>query len=174
MIEVQQLIARVQGEHRFALEWFNTKRGQRVTWNEIKAHTEVGARLVAQAKGIYKPQHTDYALSVRTLQEGPYPDKEVEFRPDGSWVVEYFQEDPNPKNRDRMFTNRGLIKCMEDQIPEGFLVKRKPKPGVQYDVLGLGLVTSWREVDLSRFCAAPSARLGRLPLEGDRTFPAEC
>jgi len=29
-------------------------------------------------------------------------------------------------------------------------------------------------VDLSRFCAAPSSRLGRLPLEGDRTFPAEC
>ena len=145
MIEVQQLIARVKGEHRLALEWFNTKRGQRVTWNEIKAHTEVGARLVAQAKGIYKPQHTDYALSVRTLQEGPYPDKEVEFRPDGSWVVEYFQEDPNPDNRDRRFTNRGLMKCMEDQIPVGFLVKRKPKPGVQYDVLGLGLVTGWRE-----------------------------
>ncbi|QFU08784.1 hypothetical protein PARPLA_03242 [Rhodobacteraceae bacterium THAF1] len=29
-------------------------------------------------------------------------------------------------------------------------------------------------VDLSRFCAAPSARLGRLSFEGDGTFPAQC
>ncbi len=32
---------------------------------------------------------------------------------------------------------------MEDQIPIGTLVKRKPKPGVAYEVLGLGLVTKW-------------------------------
>ena len=30
------------------------------------------------------------------------------------------------------------------------------------------------EVDLSRFCAAPSARLGHFPFEGDRAFPAQC
>lgn len=35
-------------------------------------------------------------------------------------------------------------------------------------------ITLGSAMDLSRFCAAPSSRLGRLPLEGDRTFPAEC
>ena len=29
-------------------------------------------------------------------------------------------------------------------------------------------------VDLSRICAAPSARLSHLPFEGDRAFPAQC
>jgi len=29
-------------------------------------------------------------------------------------------------------------------------------------------------VDLSCFCAAPSARLSRLPFEGDRAFPTQC
>ncbi len=29
-------------------------------------------------------------------------------------------------------------------------------------------------VDVSRFSAAPSARLGHLPFECDRTFPAQC
>jgi len=29
-------------------------------------------------------------------------------------------------------------------------------------------------LDLSRFCAAPSARLGHLPFECDRAFPAQC
>lgn len=28
-------------------------------------------------------------------------------------------------------------------------------------------------LDLSRFCAAPSARLGHFPFEGDRAFPAQ-
>jgi ParB family chromosome partitioning protein len=30
------------------------------------------------------------------------------------------------------------------------------------------------KVDLSRFSAAPSARLSHLSFEGDRAFPAEC
>jgi len=29
-------------------------------------------------------------------------------------------------------------------------------------------------MDLSRYSAAPSARLGHLALEGDRAFPAQC
>ena len=29
-------------------------------------------------------------------------------------------------------------------------------------------------MDLSRICAAPSARLGRFPFEGDRSFPTQC
>ncbi|CUH60953.1 hypothetical protein [Thalassobacter stenotrophicus] len=28
--------------------------------------------------------------------------------------------------------------------------------------------------ELSRICAAPSARLGHFPFEGDRAFPAQC
>jgi len=30
------------------------------------------------------------------------------------------------------------------------------------------------EMDLSRFCAVPSARLSHLSFEGDRAFPAQC
>ncbi len=30
------------------------------------------------------------------------------------------------------------------------------------------------DLDLSRFRAAPGARLGHLPLEGDRAFPTQC
>ncbi|MEX0351092.1 MAG: HNH endonuclease [Paracoccaceae bacterium] len=37
------------------------------------------------------------------------------------------------------------MKCMSDSVPIGFLVKRKPKPGVTYEVLGLGMVTNWKE-----------------------------
>ncbi|WP_341236097.1 HNH endonuclease [uncultured Sulfitobacter sp.] len=30
------------------------------------------------------------------------------------------------------------------QIPVGFLVKRKPKPGVEYEILGVGFVVEWQ------------------------------
>jgi hypothetical protein len=42
----------------------------------------------------------------------------------------------------------------------------------------IGTVPSFKvsvaELDLSRFCAAPSARLGHLSFESDGAFPAQC
>ena len=101
-----------------------------------------GVRLSTAAKGIYKPAYTDYTLSVRTVQDGPYPDKEVEYRPDGSWVFQYFQEYPEIDKRDKSAGNRGLLKCRQNRVPIGVLIKRHGKPA-EYEVLGLGLVTAW-------------------------------
>lgn len=143
MSELDERLVRLDPRHQEALAWFHRFRGSTVPWSDIQGHADVGPRLVNQAKGIYKPAYTDYALSVRTLQDGPYPDKEVEYRMDGTWVCQYFQENPDPLMRDREATNRGLIKCMEDNVPIGFLIKRKPKPGVEYEVLGLGYVVEW-------------------------------
>lgn len=143
VLEVQELLEKTSAQHSAALGWYAEKRGETVRWSDIQAFSQDVSRLVNQAKGIYKPAYTDYALSIRTIQDGPYPDKDVEYRPDGSWVLHYFQENSDPGQRDREATNRGLMKCMEDGVPIGALVKRKPKPGVAYEVLGLGMVTSW-------------------------------
>ena len=35
------------------------------------------------------------------------------------------------------------------------------------------LKRGWRKLDLSRICAAPSARLSHLSFKSDRTFPAQ-
>jgi putative restriction endonuclease len=102
-----------------------------------------GVRLAARAKGIYKPRYTDYALSVRQTLDSPYADKEVIRRSDGSWVYSYYQENPNPAERDREATNRGLVKCMNDGVPIGVLRQVKPRPGVEYEVLGLAAVREW-------------------------------
>lgn len=170
MASLNQLLAKCDGPHLEALQWFDNKRGRRVSWKEMKAYAETGPRLSTAAKGIYKPKYTDFALSVRTVQDGPYPDKEVEYRPDGSWVCQYFQENSNPELRDKEATNRGLMLCLEKQIPVGFLIKRKPKPGVEYDVLGLGLVTSW---DQGYFTIEGFARDGSINLNranGDAAY----
>ena len=133
--------------HATALRWFQDHQGQTIPWSAIIAFVDEdgGSRLVTQAKGIYKPKGIEYAVSVRQTLDSPYADKEVETRPDGSWVYPYFQENPDPAQRDREFTNRGLMKSMEDEVPVGVMLQTKPKPGVEYRILGLARVTEWRD-----------------------------
>ena len=162
-------IAKVEGEHAQALRWFKAHAGQTVGWGEIKSHADQGARLVTQAKGIYKPQYTDFALSVRQTLDSPYADKEVVRRDDGSWVYPYFQENADPSQRDTEATNRGLMKCMEEGIPVGVLMQTKPKPGVEYNVLGLATVAEWRD---GYFILEGSSDRGELHLKGRATDAA--
>ncbi|XIA63346.1 HNH endonuclease [Bradyrhizobium sp. TZ2] len=144
MPNLDDAIAKTTGEQAIALRWFRDNTGQTVAWSDIQAHAEKGARLVTQAKGIYKPQYMEYALSVRQTLDSPYADKEMQRRPDGSWVYPYFQENQDPKQRDKEATNRGLVKCMNDGVPVGVLLQTKPKPGVEYQVIGLATVSEWR------------------------------
>ncbi|MEP6389088.1 MAG: HNH endonuclease [Halioglobus sp.] len=166
MTSFHEAISKVEGRHRQALNWFNEHRGQQLTWSEIKSQADEGTRLVNQAKGIYKPAYTDLALSVRTIQDGPYPDKEVEYRSDGSWVCQYYQENIDPAKRDTEATNRGLMRCMKRQVPVGFLIKRKPKPGVEYEILGVGFVVGWEN---GYFTIEGVNNLGELTVKQDAT-----
>jgi hypothetical protein len=145
MSELDAALLKATGEHAAALRWFRDQTGKTVSWSEIQAHAERGARLVNQAKGIYKPHYTDYALSVRQTLKSPYADKEVQRRPDGSWVYPYFQENRDPARRDNEATNRGLMNCMNDGVPIDVLLQTKPKPGVEYEVLGLAVVSEWKD-----------------------------
>lgn len=133
----------ISNEHRAALTWFAEHAGEIVTWREIEAQADLGNRLATLAKGIYKPAYTDFALSIRQTLNSPYADKEVIERPDGSWVYPYFQENPEPSSRDLEATNRGLMKGLREGVPIGVMIQTKPKPGVQYRVLGLGRVINW-------------------------------
>ena len=113
------------------------------SWREIEAQAAIGNRLATLAKGIYKPSYTDFALSIRQTLGSPYADKELIYRPNGSWVYPYFQENPDPNARDKEATNRGLMKCLREEVPVGVMIQTKPKPGVEYLVLGLGRVVGW-------------------------------
>lgn len=145
MSDLTNALAKAEGEHATALRWFVDHKGKTLPWSLIKDHAEKGARLVNQAKGIYKPHYTDFALSVRQTLNSPYADKEIIRRPDGSWVYPYFQENPDPNERDKEATNRGLMKCLHEGMPVGALLQIKPKPGVEYEVLGLAAVTEWKD-----------------------------
>lgn len=132
-------------EHVAALRWFAENADTVQSWQDIEQYALNGFYLATKAKGIYKPKSSDYALSVRQTLNSPYADKEVIERPDGTWLYPYHQENPEPAARDREATNRGLMNCMRDGVPVGVMIQTRPKPGVQYRILGLGRVLDWKD-----------------------------
>jgi putative restriction endonuclease len=136
----QQLIAPLSSDHQQALRWFRDRQGQEIDWPRPLPD---GLHLVTAAKGILKPKGWRYTLSVRQALGSTYADHDPEEKSDGSWRYRYFQEGRNPAHRDRYFTNRGLIACMEDAVPVGVLRQTRPSPGPRYKVLGVALVHGW-------------------------------
>lgn len=133
----------MERDHRDALEWFAAHAGTSVSWSTIQEFSGSRVRLVTQAKGIFKPAGTPYALSVRQTLNGDYPDKEVEQHDGGRWSYRYHQEGSDPSRRDKLFTNRGLMKCLADGVPVGVLIQANSDGPVSYQVVGLGTVTGW-------------------------------
>jgi hypothetical protein len=99
--------------------------------------------LATKAKGIYKPQWSPYALSVRQSLGGPYADREPVLRADGSWLYSYFQENTDLESRDDEYTNRALLECIRDSVPVGVFRQIRSKPNSVYYVLGIALVTGF-------------------------------
>lgn len=105
---------------------------------------EGGLRLVSAPKGIYKPEDLPYALSIKIKRHSPYPDGVPAPTVGGGWLLSYHQEGVTPDKRDAIFTNRGLMRCIDDRVPVGVLREREPSGRrSQYDVLGLALPVRW-------------------------------
>lgn len=140
MADLAALIERLPERHRNALEWFDRNAGTIQSW---PAPLDDGTLLATKAKGIYKPQWSKYALSIRHSVDSPYKNISIVNGPEGSWFYSYYQESQNPKDRDASFTNRGLMACWQDKVPVGVLVQVSGRPHFKYRVQGLGLVTHW-------------------------------
>lgn len=143
MQQLAPILSQLSGRHRLALEWFHTRSGTDTPWPSPISGNGGETLLATQAKGIYKPEWTRYALSVRQTLESPYSDLEPIFRGDGTWIYPYFQEGTSPTRRDERYTNLGLMECMRDRIPVGVMRQLTKDPRVLYRVLGVALVTGW-------------------------------
>ena len=140
---LQDLLTRLPARHRQALEWYRVHAGTEQSWPAGVSDAEGTILLATRAKGIYKPNWSDYALSARQVLKSRYPEKGPYFREDGTWIYGYFQENNEPEARDSMFTNRALMRCWKDSVPVGVMRQTSPKPLVRYEVLGLALVAGW-------------------------------
>jgi putative restriction endonuclease len=124
------------------LRWFQLHAGRTVTWQDLKA---APWHLVTAAKGIYKPQGSEYALSVKQTLDSPYPDEEPVYQQNGSWTYRYAQEGDS-SDPEQLNTNRGLMNCLRDGVPVGVIRQRTKKPDVtRYQVLGLATVADWNQ-----------------------------
>jgi hypothetical protein len=138
-----ELIARISSEHRRRLAWFEEHQGE---ISASPAPLAGGLHLVSTPKGIYKPADLPYALSIKIRLDSPYADGVPVPTPGGGWLLSYHQENPDPAARDTMFTNRGLMQCIDDRVPVGVLRERAPASRhSRYDVLGLALPVRWAE-----------------------------
>lgn len=136
------MIVSMKSKHAEALSWFETHRGELVGWPVLLPN---GQLLATQAKGIFKPAGSSYALSVKVIPGGRYPDEAIQTGADGRWLFRYHQEEPEGAQPDAYFTNRALHQNMVDAIPVGVLWQRSPKPNPKYEVVGLGAVTKWED-----------------------------
>ena len=137
-VELERVLQGLPARHRMALDWFRERAGTEQPW---PAPLPNGTRLATQAKGIYKPEWTDYALSVKQTLGSPYPDREPVWRDDGTWGYDYFREGEDLGS----YTNRGLFGCLRDRVPVGVMRQTKPKPSPRYRVLGLALVAGYQD-----------------------------
>jgi putative restriction endonuclease len=152
-VDLDQALARAQHstevvQHRAVLDWYQSRAGTTQPWpGTTQYQLEDGrtdeVRLASLPKGIYKPAWTDYAVSVRQSLEENYADYDPVKRADGVMEYRYHQEGRDPSARDEEYTNRGLMKCIDDQIPVGVFRKVSPKPNPQYEILGLMFVVEW-------------------------------
>ena len=132
--------------HKAALTWFIERRGQEIAWPEKISE---GTFLVNRAKGIHKPANWRYALSARQVLDSPYADSEPVVQQDGSWKYLYFQEETKGSQPSGLFTNSGMLACIEDGIPIGVLRQTSKKPAVRYMVMGLAWLTECAATDTS-------------------------
>lgn len=128
-------------EHARLLSWFLERAGTQTRYPDP---LEDGSLLVSRPKGIYKPKGWDHALSVRINLDSRYQDGDVHYRPDGTWYFAYHQEGDDLEHPESEYTNRALLRCIDDGVPVGVLreIDVPSNRPVMYDVQGLAVPTT--------------------------------
>lgn len=172
MAELELILSNLSPRHRAALQWFRQRAGTEQPW---PMPLDDGTLLATLPKGIYKPEWSRFALSIRQMLHSPYPDREPAMRIDGTWSYAYYQEGADPADRDQFYTNVGLLASMRDGVPVGVLRQVSGKPKVRYHVHGLALVVRWDAgyFFLEGFSANGIAREGGVHTEVDVLMAAQ-
>jgi hypothetical protein len=74
MTELEGIFRQLSQRHQAVLNWFHENAGFEVSWPKPIQTPEGITHLASKAKGIYKPEWSEYAVSVRQSLRGPYPD----------------------------------------------------------------------------------------------------
>lgn len=132
---------RISELHRAGLSWFSDRQGAILPPPGVLEGSELF--LTTQAKAIHVPRQFNYALSVKIVPGGPYPDGDIEQDEDGRWRVLYHREEPRNRDPETHSRNLALKRCLEHHVPVAVLRRVRGKPGTLYEIIGLGHVTAY-------------------------------
>jgi len=124
------------------MDWFRKNKGRIVEWPEP---LDGGLFLISKGKAIYKPAGLPYVRSIRLNLGSKYPDGNVNYLPNGRWTLRYYQETLAPGKRDAAWSNKALVRNMQDGVPFGVFEQVQAKPDSRYRVVGLGIALSWHD-----------------------------
>jgi hypothetical protein len=147
-LTIERAARLVPPEYIEAWNWFIENQGQHIPALPMGKYKPEGMKLPpARQAGIYCPSYENlpskgagkdsYVLSIHSEGQSIYPDHEKLDRPDGTWILDYHEQQGLDRSQDY---NRKLLRCMEDGIPVGVMVKSK---GRGYTVLGLAFVEQY-------------------------------
>jgi putative restriction endonuclease len=148
-LSIERAAKLVPPEYIEAWSWFIENQGQHIPALPMGKYKPEGMKLpLARQAGIYCPSYENlpskgagkesYVLSVHSEGQSIYPDHEKLDRPDGTWILDYHEQQGLDRSQDY---NRKLLRCMEDGIPVGVMVRSRKGKG--YTVLGLAFVEQY-------------------------------
>lgn len=143
MSEVNSRIQYRNFNHQLALEWFIENEGKIVPWPKPIQVDGEELLLATKAKGIYKPKWLDCVLSIRQNMGSIYPDEDPEKLHGESKEFRYYQEDMDPENFNKNYTNVAMKINIDNSLPIGVLRQVSKKPNSRYKVMGLAKVIGW-------------------------------
>jgi putative restriction endonuclease len=100
-VNLAEVFARLDLRHRTAWQWFVDHAGTVEQWPDP---LKDGTLLATRAKGIYKPEWSNYALSVRQTLDSAYGDRDPQTRVDSTWTYAYHQEETQATRPEDLFT----------------------------------------------------------------------
>ncbi|MFC5061140.1 HNH endonuclease signature motif containing protein [Actinomycetospora atypica] len=101
------------------------------------------------------------------MRNSPYRDGQIFHRSDGKWMLTYHQEGLGEQDRVKEFANRGIRRCLDDDVPVGVLIEQEKKGRKSsYLVKGLATVDDWVGDHLALSAAVTNGE----PSERTRTF----
>jgi len=122
-----------------ALNWFIDHKGYVMRLPEsVPLMTSAGETLIrSKACGIYKPEWSEFALSITATIGSPYNDN-LNKQGDENWSLSYDQEGIDSNH----WRNQSLVRNIEQGLPVGVLLQEYDNPSI-YRIFGLGRVSKF-------------------------------
>lgn len=145
------------------VRWFRERDGQEVLFSELR-QAENGDFRASAANAIFKPEFSDFVVSVSIRLGSPYGPEGKVWLDDGSWLIRYHPE--SQSGNESLPRNATLQRTMDAKVPIAVLRQTNKNPS-SYLIDGVGQVLLF---DGRRFVISSHTSFERLERALRETF----